>query len=312
MLIEAVRLYGREKVIAVFNDTGDDHDGSNRLLNWQGTHKFVIAECATLGVPLFITHRSSILELTERRGYWSDNKARLCTSTTKRDATDILLRHLAAGDLFGGGQLLYFGKEGSQTVIECLNEWQLTSNRPFSRILLLTGELVEESAARAKKPAWQIRQGVTAASLGRLVVWHRPQLQKTKAQEILNIWANGRDIAPMYRIGFDRLSCRFCFYLSFERMVLSFVCYPKDAADYVRLEEQINHKVNLNYFWDGEKGYMAVWRFCYGNTSLDVGNPTPLPRAIETVNRLHIAATDLINRIKTGEQDSWKKCGKCA
>lgn len=275
MLLQALETYPKERILAVFNDTGDDHTRSNRLVDWAGTHDFVTRECEDLGVPLIVTHGREILTLTEARGMWSDAKNRLCTSTTKRDQTDKLLRGLGA-----------------------------------KRILLLTGELAEESPARAKKPEWQLRTGALAPTKGRLVLWHRPMLRWTKEDEILYIWSRGRDIAATYYAGWDRLSCRFCFFLTWERQVLSFVAYPNEAAEYVALEERIGHKSNLSYRYGDYVGYRAVWEFVYGPWGTPAGDPTP--QALQVVERLRTSARAVLQGLKEGRQVKWKRYGGCA
>lgn len=287
MLLDAVRTYPRHRILAVFNDTGDDHTPDNQLVDFPGgTLGFVQQECDALGVPLVVTHGpADILGHTEHRGMWADSRNRYCTSDLKRSPTDKVLRNM---------------------------------DREAGKILLLTGELAEESPARAKKPEWQIRQGATAPTKGRLVVWHRPQLHWTKEEEILFIWSQGRDIAPTYYAGWDRLSCRFCFFLTFERQVLSFVGYPLEAARFVALEEQIDHRVSLNYRHtteDGEvfQGYRAVWEFVYGPwTGIPDTVPDPLPRALTVVDKLRSQARAILDGLAQGEYRQFKRCGGCA
>jgi len=314
MLLDAVRTYPKDRILAVFNDTGDDHDGGNRLVDWAGTLAFVRQECEALGLPLVVTSGpADLLEYTEHRGMWADSKNRYCTSDLKRSPTDKVLRNLII-DLAE-----YRQRWSSPAVRLCTDR---TKTRPTDRalrhldakrILLLTGELAEESPARAKKPEWQLRAGALAPTKGRLVVWHRPQLHWSKEDEILFIWSQGRDIAPTYYAGWDRLSCRFCFFLTFERQVLSFVGYPETAAQFTDTEERIGHRVSLNYKFDGHSGYRAIWEFTYGPwCGIPAVAPAPLPRALTVVERLRGQARAILDGLAQGERRQFKRCGGCA
>jgi 3'-phosphoadenosine 5'-phosphosulfate sulfotransferase (PAPS reductase)/FAD synthetase len=296
MLIEQAALHPA-KVIAVFNDTGDDHSPSNRLVDWKGTEEFVKAECAALGVPLIITRpKRDILTMATDRGMFASPSIRQCTSDLKRGPTDKALRRLANGKLLliTDSRLEFYGNFPSSL---CNN------------LVVLTGELAEESPARAKKPQIETRKGVQA--IGRTALHIRPQLHKTKTDEILYIWQNGRDIAPTYYAGWDRLSCRFCFFLTFERQILSFIAYPNEAAEFVRAEEKIKFPVNLDYEHAGYKGYRAVWDFVYGAHSYEVGadlaDLEPLSRAVKVQKKLETDALKIIEQIKQGKKVGWQR-----
>lgn len=195
------------------------------------------------------------------------------------------------------------------------------ANLTINRVLLITGELAEESPARAKKPEWQIRPGVSAPSKGRLVLWHRPMLHWTKDEEIKFITARNFRPAPYYSLGFKRLSCRFCFFLDFAQQSLAFICYPFEAAKFVECEVAINHKVSLDYKFDKYVGYRAVWEFVYGEAQPYTGYlvsslPSPtnstkdeLEKKVELVENLPVPLDRAIKAIDKLRQQAENRFG---
>jgi 3'-phosphoadenosine 5'-phosphosulfate sulfotransferase (PAPS reductase)/FAD synthetase len=131
-------------------------------------------------------------------------------------------------------------------------------------ILLLTGELRAESASRSKKPAWQLRAGPTAPTLGRLVVWHRMILDWSKADIWQYLVERGIPVPTSYREGFARHSCVHCIHKGWHEIVLAFALYPEGAARRVAAEERMGHRVRLDYQWGEYVGYRAAWEFVYG------------------------------------------------
>lgn len=307
MLWWARDTFPADRIIAVHNDVGDDHTAANRLVPFVGTREFVIAECEAAGVPLIITEGKTVLDVTEARGMWSDSQVRLCTSNLKRDPTDKILRNLYL-DLVEGR-----GKWPNAEIRLCTDRLKskptdaVLRKLQAKKILICTGELAAESPPRAKKKAWDLRTAATAPTKGRLVVWHRPMHAWTKAEEILFLWSKGREIAPTYRV-WSRLSCKFCFFMPWREMVASFVAYPQEAMAFVALEEQIQHKVTLNYKWPlhAEEpeyfGYRAVWEAVYGPWGNAPGDPSPY--ALDVVRALQTESEGILERLRQGEQVS--------
>lgn len=175
---------------------------------------------------------------------WPRGGSPLCTSTFKRDPTDKFIRAISNGKLDLG-----------------------LAERP-NKILLLTGERAAESASRAKKPDWQLRS-CTAPKKGRLVLWNRHILRMSTKAVFDYLRENNIPVPSSYAEGHSRHSCQFCIWKSFAEQCLSAVQQPEALAYRVRVEEQIDHRVNLAYRYIDEAGnehigFRAVWEFVYG------------------------------------------------
>ncbi len=265
LLHRAYHEYPRDRLLVIYNLLGNEHPGSpQEVADW----------CADLGLPLLYTWKDEnnrsrygpevppaythldadlVVNLAEGRGRWPDRSNPLCTSTGKRDTTDVLIRH--AGDDLGG-----------------------------RKILLLTGERAGESAARARKPEWQLR-GATSPRKGRLVVWHRAMLRWTEAEVWDYLRRHRIPVPASYAQGFPRHSCIHCIHKSWEEMCLAFVLHPEPAARRVAAEERMGHRVNLRYRYQGYTGFRAVWELVYGPWTGEYAGQSPRPEGLEAIRR---------------------------
>jgi 3'-phosphoadenosine 5'-phosphosulfate sulfotransferase (PAPS reductase)/FAD synthetase len=301
VLHDALDRYPRRRIVALYNHLGNEHEGSEAeaaalcralevplLFTWKERRDGRLVSRYGPEVPAAAANLDLVVELAAARGQWADRANPLCTSTGKRETSDVVLR---AG---------------------CLEMPGAIPASDARRILFLSGERAEESAARARRPAWSVREGATSPAKGRLVLWHRP-VHDWPEQQVWDFLARHDSPAmpASYAQGFSRHSCWMCIHRTWPEACLAFAQAPGPAALRVAVEERIGHKVNLRYFLcscgctrvsrsgralscadcgrpaaEGNRGFRAVWEFVYGPwRGIPGKRPGPRAEAIAAIDR---------------------------
>jgi hypothetical protein len=274
----ALDTYPRDRIIALYNLLGNEHPGSPQqagtlcreagvplVYTWKERQSGRFVSCWGPKPPPDNTLLDLVVELAQNRARWSDAANPLCTSTGKKDCSNVLLR-AKDDDLVCALALqrkrwpthsiaicTARGKSAPSDVLlrsSCMEIPDLGPTADGRRILLLSGERAEESPRRARKSEWEIRTNATAPTLGRLVLWHRPVLHWTQQQVWDFLHQAALPASPdSYAQGFSRHSCLCCIHRSFCECVLAFTIDPAAAALRVAVEEKIGHRVRLSYFY---------------------------------------------------------------
>ena len=184
-------------------------------VEWPGTIEHIRATLPS-GVPLILAPVSSgktLLDRVEERGMWPSNKARWCTSDHKRSPIERELRRfLKAHPRFGG------------------------------RIVSAMGMRAEESAARARKPAWGLNERNSRA--GRTWFDWLPLRDLTEHEVFDVIRDAGQVPHPAYGLGMSRLSCVFCIMASRADLATAARLQPELYREYCALERRIGHTLS--------------------------------------------------------------------
>lgn len=194
----------RDRIVVVHADLG--------RVEWKGTRELAERQAVHYGHRFEVVSRrqGDLLDHIEARGMWPSSAARYCTSDHKRAQVARVMTMLAA-----------------------------EAGRPI-RLLNIMGIRAQESAARAKKVAFQHDD---RASNGRRYVdlWF-PIFDWTEADVWARIEASGVEHHPAYDLGMPRLSCCFCVLSSRPALVIAARHNPELAAEYVALEARIGHR----------------------------------------------------------------------
>ncbi len=200
-------------------------DGAEPFMDWPVTPAFARAFAAHLGLPIYFSGRAGGLERERARGgapsapvYFdlpgggrgracgagppgtrglfpqvtANLRLRWCSSVCKIDVMDALIRSQAR---FAQG-----------------------------RTLVVTGERAEESSNRARYAAFGSHRTHCAS---RHVDHWRPVHDWPEARVWDAIRAAGLEVHPAYRLGFSRVSCRFCIFLQPQALATLAALYPK-------------------------------------------------------------------------------------
>ena len=323
LLHQTVEIYGPERTVAVNNLLGNEHARSADQA----------AElCREYGVPLYYTWKDAegrscwgtsvpehiralythdygalgnaehaqdrddlVVQLAEARGQWPGNGAMYCTSSGKRDTSNVLLRAAAdvdAADLVvslaeargqwpGNGAMYCTDRGKGRPSDTLLRGAQATvPPAPGKRRVLRTGERGAEGHRRSLKPAWQTR--LTTPTRESIVLWERPLLQLSD-DELWGYVIRHQIPIPALYWGLGRDSCSFCVWKSWEEVCLVGLMYPRPLARRVAAERRMGHVVNLSFRYGDALGYGAVWAFLYGEFVDQHTIPAPRPEAIETM-----------------------------
>lgn len=223
-----------DRVVAVHCDLG--------RCEWPGTKELAEQHCKHYGISLQVIRREKgdLLVQVEQRGMWPDNKNRYCTSDQKRDQVAKVHTALA-----------------TQRITELHAQGQTRQ----IRILNCMGLRGDESAARAKKPAFQNDKRLTNGKR-QVDIW-LPIHGWTTQQVWATIKASGVPHHVAYDYGMPRLSCMFCIFASRDALMIAGSKNPELLAEYVRIETKIDHTFR-NGFRIGEI-----------KEALDRGEPAP-------------------------------------
>lgn len=177
MLHYVVGLYKQHhwtgKLFAIFADLGS--------IEWQGTLEHAYRMCRDAGINLVVVQRSSegmIGRWQERREamllkeqdspFWSSASSRYCTDHLKVQQIDKLLRSIQPIDeLEKVGDAPFWSSATSRYCTKELKENQCDKElRTCSDLVVCcVGIRAQESVARAGKPLYTVRNGITTASL---------------------------------------------------------------------------------------------------------------------------------------------------
>jgi Phosphoadenosine phosphosulfate reductase family len=144
----------------------------------------------------------------------------------------------------------------------CTSDWKTSVGRAFTehlceqiraerglarpvRVLQMMGFRAEESTARANRPAFGFRQGVSAKASRHVWEW-LPIHQLTTAQVWADIRESGVPYHPVYDEGMSRLSCRHCILGSAADLATSKRLSPHTAAAYERVEVDLGDAFQQN------------------------------------------------------------------
>jgi hypothetical protein len=105
VLHDAVERYPRRRTIALYNHLGNEHEGSEveaaalcqalevpLLFTWKERRDGRLVSCYGPEVPEGVVGLDLVVELAAARGQWADRANPLCTSTGKRDTSDVVVR----------------------------------------------------------------------------------------------------------------------------------------------------------------------------------------------------------------------------
>ena len=210
----------RDRLVVVHADLG--------RVEWKGTKELAQEQAAAYELEFHSVKRETgdLLEHVEKRGMWPSPKARYCTSDHKRAQISKVVTKL--GDE-------YRTRIGSPL---------RGANRAKFRLLNCVGLRAEESTARRKKLPYVLNTKLTNQS--RTVYdWH-PILAWTEDAVWASIKKSGVRYHEAYDEGMPRLSCIFCIFAPQSALILAGKHNPELLAEYVALEERIDHKFKVD------------------------------------------------------------------
>lgn len=260
------------RVVVVHADLG--------RVEWQGTREIAQGQAECYGVPFVTVWRKQgdLLSQIESRGKFPGPATRFCTAHHKQNQVGRVMTALSteqvdaqktAGDLltqieergkFPDAARRYctsdqkraqvhrlFTLLASKTREELgLGRYVMPAEKRPCRILNCLGMRAEESPRRSKmKPM----EPDTAASNGkREVTRWLPIHDWTEAQvwERIRACPSKEHIHYAYALGMPRVSCCFCIFAPREALIIAGRHNPELLAEYVRVEEKIEHKFRQN------------------------------------------------------------------
>ena len=200
----------RDRLVVVHADMG--------RVEWKGTKELAQEQATAYGLEFHSVKRElgDLLEHVEQRGMWPSPKARYCTSDHKRaqisKVVTLLGRTRRTGKIF--------------------------------RLLNCMGLRAEESASRRKKLSFYLNKRLT--NLSRTVYDWLPIHNWTEDE----VWASIKDSGIRYHKAYDtgmpRLSCVLCIFAPKSALILAGKHNPELLAEYVALEERIDHKFKVD------------------------------------------------------------------
>lgn len=226
-------------------------------MEWPQTLAHCEAICADVGIPLIVVNRPQgdlLQEMQDRmeklRGqskpHWPSSAARYCTADQKRGQIDKVLRAAP----FPDSKNRYCTSHHKTNQID-------KALRAHEVIISAEGLRAAESAARAKRPAWEYRQQIctrqrTAFTWRPLLHWstdavwqaigtstaelqaRRQRYRQGQTQEALDGWP----AHPAYVMGNQRLSCAICVLASRSDILNGARHNPELYHALVEMEEQ--------------------------------------------------------------------------
>ena len=199
-----------DQIVVVHADLGDgvEHLGVQDHIIANIEHPLHVAE------PVWKDGSAkTLLDAIERRGKWPSAAQRYCTSDLKRGPCEKDIRRLLR-------------ESGRRDVISCF------------------GFRAEESASRAKRPAWsKVARNCTQSR-----DWFEfSPIHDLTTEEVFEVIAqSGQKPHPVYAEGNTRLSCVLCVLASDNDLKVGARLRPELAARYVELEDKMGHTFRAN------------------------------------------------------------------
>ena len=184
-------------------------------VEWPGTRELAEEQARHYGLAFFAIKRpqGDLLQHIEQRRMFPSPTSRYCTSDHKRAQVHKLFTHLTTQ--------------------------ALRSEKARVGILNCMGLRAEESPARAKKNPFA--RDERASNSKRIVDVWLPIHAWTTTQVWERIRGSGVRHHPAYDLGMPRLSCCFCIFSPRSALLLAGKHNPELLAEYVAVEERINH-----------------------------------------------------------------------
>ncbi len=196
-----------DQLVVVHSDLGEE-------VEWEGVKDHILENID--GRSLELAHpiwkdgsEKDFFGMVEDRQKWPSPSVRQCTSDLKRDPIAKVIRRIMK-------------ERGVKRAINCM------------------GLRAEESANRAKAPAWVLNTRLSKA--GRIVFDCNPILSMLEANVFGVIAEAGQKLHWAYGAGMPRLSCCFCIMAGQKDLQLAAQLRPELAQRYVDLEAKIGHK----------------------------------------------------------------------
>ncbi len=213
----------KDRVVVIHADLGD--------VEWPGTPELVEEHAAHYGLRFVKVSRNGrdLLSEARHRGMWPDAARRWCTDRFK--TAPILRATTSLVAEVNHRRLLPFSKPLKKLGL-----------RPV-RILSVMGMRAQESAARAKKPAFSRDE---RASNGKRTVDRWLAIHDGTEGEVWDrLRSSGLREHPAYAEGMSRASCSFCVLASKGDLVRAAALRPDLAARYAAVEREISHDFRL-------------------------------------------------------------------
>ncbi len=209
---EATVQFFKGRVVVVHCDLG--------RAEWAGTRELAEEQAKHYGCEFIVVSRpqGDLLDQIEARGMFPSSNARYCTSDQKTGQVAKVLTQLA-------------------------NEHREAGNTEPVRILNCLGLRAAESSARAKRP--EFRFDKRASNGKRHVDTYLPIFNWSKDEVWAAIKKSGVRHHRAYDLGMPRLSCVFCVFAPKPALMLAGKHNPELLAQYVALEEKIDHKFTM-------------------------------------------------------------------
>lgn len=222
LVVEQATAVGvRERLVVVHCDLG--------RVEWEGTKELAERQAKHYGLRFEVVSRpqGDLLEHVESKGKWPGFATRFCTSDHKTSQVEKLFTKLV--DELGATRTgVYDSKLGIR--------------RP-ARILDCLGLRAQESDKRADQPQLQSNE---RASNGKRAVDTWLPIKWWSTEDVWRrIAQSGVEHHYAYDLGMPRLSCCFCIYASPEALLLAGYHNRAKLAEYVRVEQKIDHKFTV-------------------------------------------------------------------
>lgn len=188
-------------------------------VEWEGTDVLAEEQATHYGLRFdkIARPQGDLLVHVRERGMWPSSAARYCTSDHKRG-------------------------QGRKMLTRLVKELDL--DRP-ARVLNCMGFRREESPFRSKKEPFTYDRSASGKGTVRQVWEWLPILEWSELDVWERIAQAGTRHHWAYDLGMPRLSCCFCVLASRSALVLSATANPELAAEYVRIEEEIDHRFTM-------------------------------------------------------------------
>lgn len=209
--------YSKEQIIVSHQDLG--------LMEWPGTKELVKKQADHFGLRVVFSKYQdeygkelTLLEYVKKRGKWPSRNQRWCTSDFKRGP-------------------------GSTVITEHTKELM------DSRVLYVFGFRKSESPTRKKKKRISVskRHSRLSAHGSRIVREYLPIHSYSDRKVWQIIRDNDLPYAKPYDLGVPRYSCRFCFFMGFDALVLSGIHNPELLDEYVEVEDITGHSFRQDF-----------------------------------------------------------------
>jgi 3'-phosphoadenosine 5'-phosphosulfate sulfotransferase (PAPS reductase)/FAD synthetase len=225
----------RDRFVVVHCDLG--------RVEWEGTAELAAEQAAHYGLRFEIVRRDlgDLLEQVEQRhaanlakdkhqAPWPSSTARWCTSDQKTSQVLKLITSLT---------------DAIRNKAGWIREADGSYSQRQARILNCLGIRAQESAARAKKIAFEVDK--KASNGKRHVDRWLPIFDWSEEQVWDRIWASGVRYHEAYEKGMERLSCCFCVLASRKDLTIAAKHNPALAQEYVAVEERVGWRFTNDF-----------------------------------------------------------------